>query len=149
MAQATTFRFGQFVITLGDGATPTEVFAAPCGFTEKAFILNAETVDTNVPDCDDPDAATWTERAVRARSFSINGSGVLARESQKLWRDFFLQNTSKNLKITFPGTGAQGGGTWNGKGILTNLEFGAAIGERVSVSVTIEGDGAPTFVQAV
>ncbi len=148
MAQATTFRFGAMVITLGDGATPTEVFSAPCGLTEKAFNLSAETVSTNVPDCDNPDGATWTETDVRSRTATINGSGVLARESQKVWRDFFLQDTSKNIKVLFPGNLAQGGGTWTGKGRLTSLEMGAAIGERVNVSINIEGDGAWTFTPA-
>ena len=148
MAQATTFKFGTgMVITLGDGAT-TEVFSAPCGLTEKAFNLSAEPVSTNAPDRDAPDAATWTEVDVRSRSATISGSGVLARESQKVWRDFYLQDTSKNIKVTFPGNLAQGGGTWQGKGRLTSLEFGGTIGERIQVSINIEGDGAWTFTPA-
>ncbi len=32
MAQATTLRFGKGVLYMGDAATPTEAFAAICGF---------------------------------------------------------------------------------------------------------------------
>lgn len=148
MAQAVTTKFGELLVTIGDGATPTELFAAPCGFTEKAFNLGAETVSTNVPDCDDPDAATWTETDVRSRSVTITGSGVLARQSQKLWRDLYLSNASRNMKVLFPGNLAAGGGTWSGKGRVTSLEFGASIGERVSISVNVESDGAWIFTPA-
>jgi hypothetical protein len=41
-----------------------EVFASPCGLNSRSFNRTAATNETNVPDCDDPDAASWLERDV-------------------------------------------------------------------------------------
>jgi hypothetical protein len=65
MAKPTTLSFANFKVYLGDGASP-ETFVAPCGFVQKALTLDATTSDTNVPDCDDPEAPAWTERGITA-----------------------------------------------------------------------------------
>jgi predicted secreted protein len=148
MAQAATSKFGEFLVTIGNGATPTEVFASPCGFTEKSFSLSAQTQSTDVPDCDNPDAATWPETEVRSRSATITGSGVLAKQSAKTWTEKFLLDTAFNAKVIIPGALADGGGTWNGPWRLTSFEITGTIGEKNKVSVNMESAGKLTWVPA-
>ena len=63
MTQATTYPFSKFLVKIGDGAAP-EVFTDPCGLTSKGFTRTANLNDTNIPDCDDPDAPSWLGRDV-------------------------------------------------------------------------------------
>lgn len=147
MALPSTRKFGQFKIYLGNGAVP-EVFSVPCGFTEKALSISKDLIDTTVPDCDDPDAASWLGRDVRTISASVNGSGVLAMEALATWRAWAVSSLTKNVRIELSGTGAQGGGYFTGAMHLASFEITAALGEKVQVAVTLESDGALTWVAA-
>ena len=80
MAQATTYPYSQFLVKISDGADP-EVFTDPCGLTSKGLTRTANLNDTNVPDCDDPDAPSWLGRDVVSYQGAIAGAGVVAQES--------------------------------------------------------------------
>lgn len=147
MAQPTTRKFGQIKVYVGDGATP-EVFATPCGFTEKALTISKDMVDTTIPDCDDPDAAAWTGRDVRAISVEVTGSGVMAIESLATWRTWAMSDDPKNIRVEVSGTGAQGGGYWAGSAHLTDFELSVSLGEKAQVSVTLANDGVFTWTAA-
>lgn len=134
MAQAQTLRFGQFLIQLGDGADP-EVFAAPCGLTSRGFERSAATNDTNVPDCDDPDAASWLERDVVSLSGKLSGSGVVADEDFDTWEDWYSSAATKNVKITL------GTRNWIGPMKLTSLNITGEKGKRVEFSTSMDSDG--------
>ena len=73
LALAKTIRFGQQVLLLGDRATPTETFAAPCVLTTLGFSTNISLVDTTVPDCDDPDLSAWIESETSTQQLRITG----------------------------------------------------------------------------
>ena len=148
MALPTTKTFGQFLVKVGNGGSP-ETFAAPCGFTEKALQLSAETSDQTIPDCDNPDAAAWTSREVTRKSANITGNGVLAVESIATWRTWFLSAANRNVRVEFPGSGAAGGGYWAGAYKITSLEIGATLGEKVTVNVSLVSDGEVTWTTAV
>lgn len=148
MAQATTKAFGKgIVVLLGDGATP-EVFTAPCGITERGFTLSKELQETQVPDCQDEDAPSWTERDAVSRSASINSSGVMAVESLPAWRTAFAANTSRSFRVFNDGNSAAGGGHWAGKFHISSLEFSSAKGGRVELSIQAESDGPVVWVPA-
>lgn len=144
MAKPTTENFADFVVLLGDGATP-ENFVAPCGFTNKALKLTAQSSSTILPDCDDPTAPAWTAKAVTALDGQVTGAGVLAQESNLLWIDWFISGLSKNIKIQ------RAGGTWTGAAILTDISDSVQLnaeGNRVQRSVTIDNDGQWTWTPA-
>jgi hypothetical protein len=103
MAKPTTFPFKDMLILIGDGATPTEVFTAPCGLTTKNFELSANSNEVQVPDCDDPDAPAWIERVVATMTGTIAGNGIMAKESFPLWRDWALQGVTKNARVQLIG----------------------------------------------
>jgi predicted secreted protein len=134
MAQAETLRFSQFLVQLGDGADP-EIFASPCGLNSRGFNRTAATNDTNVPDCDDPDAASWLERDVVSLSGQLSGSGVVANEDFDVWDEWFESGATKNVKITL------GTRVWIGPCKLTRLNLTGARGQRVTFDVTLDSDG--------
>lgn len=134
MAAAETLKFSQFLILVGDGGSP-EQYDDPCGLTSRGFNRTAETNTTNVPDCDNPDEASWLERDVVSLSGEMSGSGVLAEQSFDLWNDWFESGQAKNVRIEL------GARAWEGRAILSNLNIQGERGSRVTVEVTIQSDG--------
>jgi predicted secreted protein len=134
MTQATTLKFGQFLVKLGNGASP-EVFAAPCGLNTRSFNLTAAANETNVPDCDNPDAASWLERDITSLSRSITGAGIVADEDFDTWNDWAESGDSKNVQITL------GTRTWQGPFKCTRLNVTGDRGSRVKFDVTLDSDG--------
>lgn len=134
MTQASTLKFSQFLIKLGDGASP-EVFASPCGLNSRGFSRTAATNDTNVPDCDDSDAPSWLERDVVSLSGALSGAGVVADEDFDTWNDWFESGRSKNVQITL------GSRIWVGAAILSKIDITGSRGKRTEFSASIDTDG--------
>jgi hypothetical protein len=132
MAKASTLPFSKFLIEIGDGNTP-ETFKAPCGLNSRGFDRTAATNDTNVPDCDDPDAPSWLERDVVSLSGSLSGAGVVADEDYDTWETWL--GKSKNVRIKL------GTRIWIGAAILSKLSLSGARGNRVTFTATIDTDG--------
>ncbi|GGD30741.1 phage tail tube protein [Aureimonas glaciei] len=146
MAQPVTLRFGKMQVLLGDGAEP-EVFAAPCGFTQKSFSRSKELNEVVVPDCDDPDAMAHTARDARSLSATISGSGVLAKSAYPIWKDAYESSESVNCKVVFD-WGTPDTTTITQRFHLSSFEISADLGDRVQISVSMESDGAYTEVTA-
>ncbi|TCQ25056.1 hypothetical protein C8J33_103232 [Rhizobium sp. PP-CC-3G-465] len=72
MAKPKTARFGKFVVMLGTRVT-TPVYSAPCGFNSKSLALSKDLSEIVVPDCDDPDTASWVGRHVTSMSDAVTG----------------------------------------------------------------------------
>lgn len=134
MVQATTLKFSQFLVLIHNGASPGE-FQDPCGLTSRGFNRTAETNSTNVPDCDDPDAAAWLERDVVSLSGEMTGSGVLADESFDIWDEWFESGQAKMVRVEL------GSRAWEGRAILSNFNISGERGQRVNVEVTLQSDG--------
>lgn len=134
MTQASTLKFSQFLVLLGNGASP-EVFASPCGLNSRSFNRTAATNDTNVPDCDNPDAPSWLERDTVSLSASISGAGVVANEDFDTWNSWMEDQTTKNVKITL------GARVWIGPYKLTKLNMTGARGSRVTFDASLDSDG--------
>lgn len=149
MAKPTTFPASKLYISLGNGATPTEVFTAPCGLTTRGITLTKNTNDVNVPDCDDPDAPSWVERDVESLSGEASGSGVLAAEALPTWQDAFNSTASRNVRIGISAPAVDNGGYYAGKAHLTSFAVTGELGNKVQVAVTITSDGPWTWVDAL
>lgn len=145
MTAAQTFKFSGLKVLIGDGATPTEVFAAPCGLTERSFSLSKELGESQVPDCDDEDAASWTERDVTSKAAEISGQGVLAADALPVWRAFIESDQSKNVHVELHRNGTKIG-HWAGKFHLESFQISGSRGERVNVEVSMQSDGACLWV---
>lgn len=149
MAQAVSIKFGLIALMLGDGATPTEVFAAPCGVTSLTITTNVETNTTNLPDCDDPDRASWLAIDEISRQKQVSGSGVLDRGAAEVWRAWDLAGGPKNVRVYTNLSAGAGGGHYAGPALLTAYEETGERGQRWQNSFTVTFDGKPTWVPAV
>lgn len=149
MAQAKSLKFAQQSVLLGDGATPTEVFSAPCGFTELTMTVNIETNTTNVPDCADPDLPAWLASDEVSKQMTISGNGILDTDAMQEWRDWLMTGGEKNVRWMTAGAAADGGGYFQAPAIMSAYEETGARGQRWSLSATLTLNGKPTFTAAV
>jgi hypothetical protein len=147
MAKPTTLRSTKLLIELGDGANP-EVFAAPCALTTKGLNFSATTTDTELPDCDDPDAATWTDRAVDALSAGVTGSGTLAMDALATWRTWFLSAANKNIRVKLDLPQASGGGYFAMSAVLSGFNLAGQGKGLATIEVTIGSSGEVSWVAA-
>lgn len=148
MTKPLTLSFGNFKVYVGSSDSPG-TYVAPCGFTQKSLTIDAETSDTTVPDCDDPEAMAWTERGVNALSATVSGSGVMAMASLATWRDWMLAGESRQIRVEFTETGANGGGYYEGDAILQSLGHSVALGSdgnKTQLQVNIVSNGEWTWV---
>lgn len=148
MAKPITAASSKMIVKIGNGATPTEVFAAPCGMTTKGLNFTKNTNEVNVPDCDDPDAAAWIERSVVSMSAEISESGILAMEALSIWQDYLDSTLSRNVQVILDLTTAEHGGQWEGKFLLTGFNVTAEQGNKVQAEVTMQSDGPVVWVPA-
>ena len=138
MAIATTYPFSKFLVKIGDGAAP-EVFTDPCGLTSKGFTRTANLNDTNIPDCDDPDAPSWLGRDVVSYQASIAGSGVVAEESFATWEDWWNDGDTRNIRIEL---GSPAEYAWIMPAKLQEFSITGERGDKVQMTVAIVSDGA-------
>lgn len=144
MTVATTTMFGKFKILLGDGATPTEVFAPICGLTSKGVNGNSDVVTSEVPDCADEDLPSWQEKDVKSIGMSISGSGMWAKESHGTLWDWFMSGAKKNIKIQFQDAASGDPEYFAGPAVLTSLNNAVEKGGRVSAEIALEFTAKPT-----
>lgn len=149
MAVPTTLRFGQAVIQVGGGETPTEIFTAPCGFESISWVINTETSNNNLPDCAAPDDPTWTINDIISKQAVVSGEGFFDATSWKnIWQLWALNGTTKNVRFQINLTSANGGGYYQAPGILTTFEINAERGGRARVNIAITLQGKPTWTAA-
>jgi predicted secreted protein len=132
--KATTFRYGQFLILLGDGAVP-EVFTDPCGVNSRGFNRTTNMNETETPDCDDPDAVAWLERDARSKSAELPIAGVVADESFDTYDAWFESGASKNVRVEM------GARVWEGAAKIANLNVQGERGQRINFTASLVSDG--------
>lgn len=138
MTAATTLKYSEFKILLGDGATPTEVFTPICGLTTKGFNYTTDTSSTNVPDCTDEDLPSFAEKDIISFSAQLSGSGVATRQSLGKMQAWIESGTRKNVKVNFADAPNGDPEIYTGPAILSALNITANKGERVNVDITID-----------
>lgn len=131
----------QLLIKVGDGGTP-EQFAHPCSInTTRGIQFTAETNDSTIPDCDNPDAIAWVGRDKKSLSATITGQGTLNAADQDIFFDWFESEDTQNVKVADTITGANGGRIYTGAFHLTQFEKTGTVGEKVTVNITLVSDG--------
>jgi predicted secreted protein len=149
MAKPITSRASQLLLKLGDGASP-ETFAAPCGLTTKGITFTKEMNDTPVPDCDNPDAPAWTERAVTTLSASVSGAGILSMGDLDTWIAFNESTISRNAQviIVVDAPNSAMGGMWTGKFLMSSFEVTGELGNKIQTNIEMQSDGPVTWTPA-
>lgn len=140
MVKAITVSFSKFKVKIGDGADP-EVFSAPCGFTSRAFNRSKSLNETNVPDCDDEDAPSWTERDVVALTWSVSGQGVMAAQSVALWDAAYESTESISVMVEIDYPAPVGTVSYKGKAHVESIEDNGEKGQRVLRNISMQSDG--------
>ena len=148
MAQAKSLKFAEQVVMLGDGATPTELFAAPCGTTELTLDVNIETNTTNVPDCTDPDLPAWLVSDEVSKQMVITMSGTLDRDAKIEWEEWLMAGGEKNVRWVTTGNLAAGGGYYQAPGILSQFQYQGQRGQRWTFNIGITLNGKPVYTPA-
>ena len=149
MAKPVTSRASQLLLKLGDGGSP-EVFTAPCGLNSKGITFSKEMNDTPVPDCDNPDAPAWTERAVTTLSASVSGEGILSMGDLDTWIAFNESTISRNAQviIVVDAPNAALGGMWTGKFLMASFEVNGELGNKIQTTVELQSDGPVVWTPA-
>ena len=147
MVQAVTAKFSEFVIHLGDGATP-EVFTKICGLTSKGVNFNNNTTTTAVPDCDDEELPAFEEEDVTSQQIEVSGSGVWSAAHHGIMLDWALDGTQKNIKLEFVNAPTGTAQFLNGPAILKTLGNTGGRGERRQSDIAIAFANKPTKVLA-
>jgi hypothetical protein len=141
MATPKTLSFSEVIVALGDGGSP-EVFDEPCGFTSKSFDCDASTSTAIIPDCDDPELAAWEIAGVTAKTLSIVGDGVLAKDNYESWRSFWDGGVQQNVRVTLGDLGY-----WEGPCIITKLGHAVALNTDANkVKLTVNMRNADAMV---
>lgn len=137
MTQPTTIKGGKVRVQLDPAGSGS--YAAPCGFTSKSVTFSKGLEETNIPDCDDPDAVDWVGRDATSLSISVSGEGVLAYESQDTWLDAWenVESVAAKIEIEFTASTI----TYTGNMHVESLEMGAPNSRRVTLNVSIQSDG--------
>lgn len=146
MAQAKTARGTKLLIKIGDGGSPSETFAHNCSVNAaRSFQLSANTNDTNVPDCDDPDLMAWVEREKVSLSGTVNGAGVLNTPDLEFFFDYVADSDPKNCKIVVDVPGSDGGRVFTGSFLCTDFQISGDRGQKTDMSITLQSTGAITI----
>lgn len=139
----------KLLIQVGDGATP-EVFDTDltCALITKTFSLTTDSNQVTVPDCDDPDKPAWNLTEITAKSLAVSGSGVLKTSANAAWFDWFDSGDPKNCRIALSIPAADGGGYFAAPMKLTSYELTGERGNKIQMEVSMQSDGAVTWVPA-
>ena len=148
MALAKTLPFANFVLLLGDGSSPNEVFTAIGALTSRSFKGKLTTGSTDIPDITDDAAVMWPEQEGKSLSFEMSAEGVYALDQSSVLRTWFLSGAVKNVQLKISEPMASDGGTYAGAAVLTDLSFDAKKAEKSTFSITISSSGIWAFTAA-
>jgi hypothetical protein len=138
----------KFLILLGNGATP-EVFAWPCGANARSVTFQNNTGETVVLDCTDPAGEVAAmQRWVESQDTNLSISGRLALDALPMWRAWFDDALTKNIRLVIDESAGNGGGFWLVPAILQTFEIVAEDKGTATFSATIVGAGRRSWTGA-
>jgi hypothetical protein len=146
MAQPDIIRGTYFSLMLGDGATPSETFAALCGITTRDFTHQSNTNDTFTRDCADPENVPVRNIIVTGVQWDLTGEGVLNRSNLGAIQaaDDGQPHNFRYL-FTEPSDDEVFQGYYSGAGVITNFKITATDENFATISLTIASDGEWTW----
>ncbi len=100
MATQDTIKYGDVSLLIGNGAG-TELFAAVCGFTSMNWQTATTETTEDLPDCDDPDAPTYTASRVTGFSDTVQAQGYVDEDNSDLFYDWVRLGVPKNVRIAY------------------------------------------------
>lgn len=145
MARPDIIRGTYFILAMGDGAEPTEVFTALCGITSRNFTDQINTTDIFNRDCADPEDEPVRRLQVTGRQWSITGEGQLNREN--IDSIIAAHGLTKNYRFywTEPAGDEVFRGYFEGPFKLINRGITGNDEEFAQISIQLESDGEVTW----
>ena len=128
----------QFLVKLGDGASPTEAFTTVAGMRSTSLTINNEQVDVT-----DKDGDAWRKLLEGAgiQSMSIKLSGIMSDATTAMsMQAHAIANTIHNFKLV---SGL--GDDFTGPFQITSLERGGEHNKEETYSMTLESAGTITY----
>jgi len=146
MALAKVLAGKSLLIKVSDGGG-TPVFAHPCLINAaRGIVFSAETNETRIPDCSDPELIAWIKREKISISGAVNGAGVLNTTDTEFYYDWVSDADPIAVQVILNGvTGANGGGYFAGDWHCTQFGLSGDLGEYVQVDIQLVSDGTITW----
>lgn len=124
------------LIQIGDGQSP-EVFSNLCGMTTRSFNMSANSVDTTIPDCQNPEATPQKTGTPGIKNRTFTGSGkFVANADSARFLGHVNDATIFNAKVIVPGLGS-----YTGPWFVTDFEFSGEAEGTMDFSATFEAAG--------
>jgi predicted secreted protein len=132
-----------FLLKRGDGASP-EVFTTVGALRTKALTIDGNPVDATTDDDADGNNVVWRVFEGGVHGFEITASGVAKTTNkttvQAVYNDF-ATNAVTNYQVVVPIFG-----TWSLPVVIGSMTINGAYDDIVNFDITIQANGAPTFV---
>lgn len=139
----------RLIIQLGNGATPTEVFAHTCGANAFNVKLTNNLGENTILDCDDPlDVPGVIIRHLESQDTSVSIAGMVTTQAWDTWRTWADEGTEKNIRILLDESLANAGGYWTLPAFLGELELVKESSGKVAFTATITGAGQRVWTDA-
>ena len=138
------------IIKIGDGATPTEVFAIACGIQDVSINQVANTTDRFVRDCAKPGEVPNRKVKVNGRQLDVTGTGLIDKAQITVFNTAL--GNKKNYKVElYQDDGTDSGtllGTIAGNFMLTATNMSIPREGTSSAEVSLANNGAWTWTAA-
>lgn len=139
----------RLIVQLGNGATPTEVFAHTCGSNTFNIKLTNNLGEATVLDCDDPlDVPGVILRHLESQDTSVTIAGTVTTQAFPTWRAWADDGAEKNIRILLDESLANNGGYWTLPAFLGELELVKESSGKVQFTATISGAGQRVWTPA-
>ena len=113
-----------FLIHIGDGGDPTELFSWLCGAKARSVTLTNNTGEVETLDCTDPTGEVAAiNRFMTSQDTSMSISGQIDKNALPTLRAWADDGNAKNVRIVFDESAANNGGYWQLPALLTSLEI--------------------------
>ncbi len=147
MVKAVTQKYEEMVLEV-ETSVPG-VYAKICGMVDVSIERTAAVDTAEIPDCDDESLPLSVERQVRSIEVKVTGTGVWARSSQDMLKQWFYSSATKNIRIRDVAAAVGDIETEAGPALLTKLMNSRTKGKKVEAEISIEFDGTPTTTDKV
>lgn len=138
MATIVPLKGENIAITLGNGATPTEVFAAPAILNgQRSYTFTVNTESDELVDPADLSAPAVTSRTAKSIDYKIDGEGMVAKADLATWLAWMSTGAVKNVKTT------DGTNTITCPMICTQFQVTGEIKKCSTAQITLEAAGKP------
>jgi len=147
MATAVTEKYEEMILEV-EFVASSGVYTPICGLIDVTINRTANVDTTEIPDCDDESLPLSIERQVRSIEVTVSGTGVWARSSQSLLKEWFYSSATKNARLRDTAAASGDVEIESGPALLTSLSNSRTKGQKVTAEIEIQFDGTPSRTDA-